>query len=196
VTGWRELGRWPSRIAAVSVLALLLGLLHAGLVAPYLDYLTALDERVAIKAALLDRMRALVEAPPPPAAPEGALTRLLLPDLSDAQAVGQVQDRLKHLAADSGVELQGIQVLPRSDMPGLARLAVRLRASADMAALQRFLHDIESAEPALLVDNLRIQSRLARGPAAFATPAGAAAPAATAPLDIQLDAIGFKVDAS
>jgi Type II secretion system (T2SS), protein M subtype b len=191
VTGWRELGRWPSRIAALGVLALLLGLLHAGLVAPYLDYLTALDERVAIKAALLDRMRAVAEAPPPPAAPEGALARLLLPDLSDAQAVGQVQDRLKHLAANSGVELQGIQVLPRSDMPGLVRLAVRLRASADMAALQRFLHDIESAEPALLVDNLRIQSRLARGPASVG-----AAPGAAAPLDIQLDAIGFKVDAS
>jgi len=191
VTGWRELGRWPSRIAALGVLALLLGLLHAGLVAPYLDYLTALDERVAIKAALLDRMRAVAEAPPPPAAPEGALTRLLLPDLSDAQAVGQVQDRLKHLAANSGVELQGIQVLPRSDMPGLVRLAVRLRASADMAALERFLHDIESTEPALLVDNLRIQSRLARGPAAVA-----AVPGAAAPLDIQLDAIGFKVDAS
>jgi len=191
VTGWRELGRWPSRIAALGVLALLLGLLDAGLVAPYLDYLGTLDERVATKAALLDRMRALTEAPPPATAPEGALTRLLLPDISDAQAVGQMQDRLKHLAADSGVELQGIQVLPRSETPGLARLAVRLRASADMAALERFLHEVESAEPVLLVDNLRIQTRLGRGPAPIATPAGAAAP-----LDIQLDAIGFKADAS
>lgn len=182
-----ELGRWPSRIAALGVLALLLGLLHAGLVAPYLDYVGALDERVATKTALLDRMRALTEAPPLAAAPEAALARLLLPDLSDAQAVGQVQDRLKHLAADCGVELQGIQVLPRIEAPGLARLAVRLRASADMAALARFLHGVESAEPVLLVDNLRIQSRLARG----GTPA-----AATPPLDIQLDAIGFKADAS
>jgi hypothetical protein len=189
VRGWGELGRrWPSRIAALGVLALLLGLLDAGLVAPYLDYVGELDERVATKAALLDRMRALAEAPEPAAAPAAALTRLLLPDISDAQAVGQVQDRLKHLAADAGVDLQGIQVLPRGETPGLARLAVRLRASADMAALLRFLHEVESAEPVLLVDNLRIQSRLARG----AAPAGAAA----VPLDIQLDAIGFKADAS
>ncbi len=184
--GPSELGRWPSRLAALTVLALLLGLLHAGLVAPYLDYAGALDDRVATKAALLDRMRALTEAPQPEAAPAATLTRLLLPDISDAQAVGQVQDRLKQLAADNGVELHGIQVLPRTETPGLARLAVRLRASADMAALHRFLHAVESTEPVLLVDNLRIQSRLGRG----------AAPTATAPLDIQLDAIGFKADAS
>jgi hypothetical protein len=190
VTGWNELGRWPSRLAALAVLALLLGLLDAGLLAPYLDYVGALDDRVATKAALLDRMRALTAAPQPAAAPAATLTRLLLPDLSDAQALGQVQDRLKHLAADSGVELQGIQVLPRSETPGLARLAVRLRASADMAALDRFLLAVERAEPVLLVDNLRIQSRLARGAAAINAP-----PSAT-PLDIQLDAIGFKADAS
>lgn len=181
-----ELGRWPSRVAALVVLALLLALLHAGLFAPYLGYVEALEERVATKAVLLDRMRALSEAPPPTATPDGELTRLLLPDLSDAQALGQVQDRLKQLAAASGVELQGVQVLPRVELPGLARLAVRLRANADMGALHRFLYAVEAAEPALVVDNLRIQSRLVRG----------APPGAAPPLDIQLDAVGFKADAS
>jgi len=181
-----ELGRWPSRLVALVVLALLLGLVHAGLVAPYLDYLGALDERVATKSALLARMRALSTAPPPAASSETELTHLLLPDLTDAQTLGQMQDRLKYLAADAGVELQGVQVLPRSEMPGLARLAVRLRASADMAALQRFLYAIETAEPALVVDNLRIQAHLRGAPSA----------AAGAPLDVQLDALGFKADAS
>jgi hypothetical protein len=187
VSRWSELGRWPSRLAALVVLALLLGLVHAGLVAPYLDYLGALDDQVATKSALLERMRALSAAPPPVAVSETELTRLLLPDLTDAQTLGQMQDRLKNLAADAGVELQGVQVLPRSEMPGLARLAVRLRASADMAALQRFLHAVESAQPALVVDNLRIQARLRGAPTVAA---------GTSSLDIQLDALGFKADAS
>jgi hypothetical protein len=190
---FRELRGWPSRIAALAVL-LLLGLLHAGLIAPYLDYVGALDERVAIKAALLDRMRALSQAAPPPtdgaaAAPDALLARLLLPDISDAQAIAQMQDRLKHLAADHGIELQNIQVLPRAETSSLARLGVRLRGSADMAALERFLHAVEGAEPTLLIDNLRIQSRLARG-------AAPPPPGTAAPLDIQLDAIGFKAGTS
>jgi general secretion pathway protein M len=187
----RELRGWPSRIAALAVLALLLGLLHAGLIAPYLEYVATLDERVAVKSALLDRLQGLTEAPPTPqaVAPDALLTKLLLPDISDAQAVGQVQDRLKRLAADHGIELQNIQVLPRTETAGLARLAVRLRGTADMAALNQFLYAVESAEPTLLVDNLRIQSRLARG--APPAPSGTAAP-----LDIQLDAVGFKASAS
>jgi general secretion pathway protein M len=193
VSRFRELRGWPSRIAALAVLALLLGLLHAGLIAPYLDYAGALDERVAIKSALLDRMRAMSDAPQPAAesaaAPDALLARLLLPDISDAQAIAQMQDRLKHLAADHGIELQNIQVLPRAETSSLARLGVRLRGSADMAALERFLHAVEGAEPTLLIDNLRIQSRLARGTAP--PPPGTAAP-----LDIQLDAIGFKAGTS
>ena len=178
------LARWPSRVAALAVLALLLGLLHAGLVMPYLAYVDGVDERVATRDAVLARMRALAAAPDPrPAATEPAA--LLLPDVSEAQAVGQLQERLKGFAAANGLELQGIQVLPRVDTPAVTRLGVRLRGGGDMAALNRFLHAIESAQPALLVDHLRLQSRVPRAPSTGGPTS----------LDVQLDVVGFRLDA-
>ncbi len=177
--------RWPSRLAALAVLAVLLGLLYAGLMVPYLAYVDGLDERVAARGAVLARMRALAAAPDPGPAPTEP-TALLLPDLSEAQAVGQLQERLKSFAAANGLELQGIQVLPRVETPAVTRLGVRLRGGGDMAALNRFLYAVESAGPALVVDNVRVQSRAPRAPSA----------GAPMPLDVQLDVVGFLMDAS
>jgi general secretion pathway protein M len=180
----RERGSLPSRAAALVLLGLVVALLYAGLIAPYRDYVAALDDRLDAKASILDRMRSLTRQPAAPDDPATAATldALLLPDLSDAQAVGQLQDRLKEFAAAGGVDLQGVQVLPPIETATLSRLAVRLRGAADMAALNRFLHAVESTRPVLLIDNLRIQSR---------APRGAPSPA-SAVLDIQLDVIGFK----
>jgi general secretion pathway protein M len=179
-----DVAPWLSRTAALLVLAVLLALVHAGLVAPYFDHVAALDDKLANRAAVLERMRALGDGEA--AAPTPTTASLLLPAVSDAQAVGTLQDRLKAFAARDGLELQNLQVLPRGDLPGVARLAVRLRAVGDIGALNRFLHAVESAEPVLLVDNLRIQSRTPRP-----TPG-----AASAALDVQLDVVGFKADAS
>ncbi|MBI3514402.1 MAG: type 4a pilus biogenesis protein PilO [Proteobacteria bacterium] len=179
------LGRWPSRAAALAVLAVLAAWLHAGLVAPYLTYLEGLNDRVTAQAAIFARMAALAATPEAPVpSPEPAA--LLLPDGSDAQALADLQDRLKRIASGNGLEVQGIQVLPRSETQVVARLGVRLRGTGDMAALNRFVHAVESATPALSVDNLRIQSRAQRGPSAAAAP----------PLDLQLDVVGFRMTGS
>ena len=186
MTALGALGRWPSRLAALALLAVLAALLHAGLVAPYLAYLDGLDDRVTAQATILARMRVLAAAPETAApAPEPAV--LLLPDGSDAQALADLQDRLKQVAGGNGIEVQGIQMLPRSETQAVARLGVRLRGTGDMAALNRFLHAVESAAPALAVDNLRIQSR---------APRGAAAAAGAPPLDLQLDVVGFRMTGS
>jgi hypothetical protein len=179
---------WLSRTAALLVLAVIGALAYAGVVAPYLGYVGQLDEQLASRTTVLERMRAVAQAPAPSGTP--ALVHadaLLLGEASDAQAVGTLQDRLKGFAARDGLELQGVQVLPRSEQAAVARLAVRVRAAGDMAALNRFLHAVESAEPVLLIDNLRIQSRSPRP--VPGTPPNSA-------LDVQLDVIGFKADAS
>jgi len=194
VTRLDELGRGPSRVGALAVLALLLALIYAGLALPYLGYIDGLDEQVATRQAVLERMRALTTTPDPNAERSiaTAATALLLPDVSEAQAVGQLQDRLKRFATSDGIELQGLQVLPHVETTAVTRLGVRLRGSGDMPALNRFLYAIESAEPALLVDNLRLQARTVGTPAPAAASSGAqATPSAT--LDIQLDVVGFRL---
>ncbi|MBV8170030.1 MAG: hypothetical protein JO021_24810 [Alphaproteobacteria bacterium] len=181
-----DLAPWASRTAALLVLAVIAGLVYAGVVAPYLGYVGQLDDQLANRATVLERMRAVSQATTPAPTPVSA-TALLLGEASDAQALGALQDRLKGFAARDGLELSGVQVLPRADQVAVSRLAVRLRAVGDMAALNRFLHAVESAEPVLLIDNLRIQSRTPR-PTPGTPPSGT--------LDVQLDVIGFKADAS
>jgi hypothetical protein len=189
-----ELGRGPSRVGALGVLALLLALIYAGLVLPYLGYIDGLDEQVATRQAVLERMRALTTTPGASAERSAATAAdaLLMPDVSEAQVVGQLQDRLKRFAASDGIELQGLQVLPHVETTAVTRLGVRLRGNGDMLALNRFLYAIESAEPALLVDSLRLQARATGSPASTAA---SSSPQATPPatLDVQLDVVGFRL---
>jgi hypothetical protein len=185
-----DMAPWLSRVLALLVVAVIAALIHVGVVAPYLGYVDRLDDQLASRAAVLERMRAVSQAPAPaaiPPAPPVSAAALLFGEASDAQAVGALQDKLKGFAARDGLELSGVQVLPRAEQVAVARLAVRLRAVGDMAALNRFLHAVESAEPVLLVDNLRIQSRTQR-------PTPGTPPSST--LDVQLDVVGFKADAS
>jgi hypothetical protein len=178
---------WLSRVLALLVVAVIAALIYVGVAAPYLDYVGRLDDQLANRATVLERMRAVAQSTPTASPPPVATAALLFGEASDAQAVGALQDRLKGFAARDGLELSGVQVLPRAEQVAVARLAVRLRAVGDMAALNRFLHAVESAEPVLLVDNLRVQSRTPR-------PTPGTPPSST--LDVQLDVIGFKADAS
>lgn len=180
LAGWRG---GPSRLTAVLILILALALIHAGLLSPYLAHVGAQAERLDARADILARMRRLAEQPAPAddAAARARLAALLLPAGSEAQAVAQLQDRLKAIALEAGVDLQGLQVLPAVETALLSRLTVRLRGSADIAAAGRFLQAVESGTPALLVDNLRLQSRVLRGPGAGAL------------LDLQLDVAGFRL---
>lgn len=179
-------GSAPSRLAALLLLLVVLGLAYAGLAAPYLAHVGAITERLDARADILARMRRIAEQPAPAddASAGAQLGRLLLTAGSEAQAVAQLQDRLKAIALDAGVDLLGVQVLPAVETAQLSRLTLRLRGTADIAAASRFLHAVESGAPALLVENLRLQSRTLRGPGAGSL------------LELQLDVAGFRVGAA
>lgn len=172
-------GTPAARAAALALLALLGAGIWAGPVAIYLEAREVSSARVARAEALVHRQRALA-ALPADAAARGSSSDLLLDDLPSAQVFAALSERIKAAADGAGVSLQGLQSLGEDAALGMTRAGIRLRGSADLPALARFLDAVENARPFLRIDGLRIQSRQAIGGDG------------DMPLDIQLDVFGFK----
>ncbi len=167
-----------SRAAAIVILLALLGGLWLGPVAAYRAVVGGGALRLATAEGALLRDRALVRAPEE-AASTTAAQAVLFPAASDAQAPALLQETLKHAATAAQVEIEFIQVLQPETLGGASRMSVRLKARADITALDRLLYAIETSRPLLYADNLQIQSRAVR-------------PAAPpAPLEFQVDVSGF-----
>jgi hypothetical protein len=73
-----------------------------------------------------------------------------------------------------------LQSLGEESVLGLQRSGVRLRGTATLSGLSRFLAAVEGGTPLLIVDGLRVQSRLGGG----ATQDDR--------LEIQMDIVGFR----
>jgi len=170
--------RLLSRAAALAILAGIIALIWIGPVALYVDFLDANGRALATAQETLSRYRVLASAKPLDVSVEDKT--LLLPDISDAQAVALLQESLKAAAAAAQVEIQGLQVLQDEPFAGAARVGVRLRGHADIGGLANLLYAIEAARPLLYADNLTVQSR-------SATPT-----TPPALLDFQIDVSAFK----
>ena len=176
------------RSAALAIFALLMIALWIGPAAAYFGLVQSGSDEIEHQTALLQRYRALAEAPYAAASPP--TPDLLLPEIPDSQAVARLQELLKATAATAQVQVQGFQVLRAEPLPGAVKIGVRLRGSGDIAALGRLLYSVEAARPLLVPDNLQVQGRAA-------TPAAGNAPdPAPAPLEFQLDVSGFKAGGS
>lgn len=169
-----------SRGAALAILAALILLLGVAPLAAYCRLLADNSDMLAAKSALLLRYRTL--AATTPRVPTAAEPDLLYPDIPESQAVALLQETVKTIATAARVQVQGFQVLRGEAQSGATRIAVRVRASGDMASLRGLVYAVETARPLLYPDNLQIQAHAA-------TP-GAAAGA----LDFQLDITGFKAE--
>jgi hypothetical protein len=168
------------RISALAILAVLVALFCFGPLAAYCDLIDGNSDALAVKAALLQRYRALSSGGPSSSMPTGPA--LLYPDMPESQASALLQEAVKTAAATAHVQVQGLQVLRGEAAGGATRIGVRVRASGDMASLRSFVYAIETAQPVLYPDNLSIQSH-------------ATSPdAAPSSLDFQLDISGFKTE--
>jgi general secretion pathway protein M len=174
-----------TRAGAVGILLLLLLMLWVGPIGAYFDFVAAGADELAQKTALLQRYRALADAPPAGRQePPRGDPSMLIPAVPEAQALALLQETVKSAAAAAQVQIQGLQVLRSEGEAGVLRIGVRVRAAGDVASLGRLLYAIEAARPLLYPDNLQIQSQ----PAAPGTP--------PSPLQFQLDIAGFKAGPS
>lgn len=171
-----------ARAAALAILLALAAFAWIGPVAAYRDLVGADARRLADADANLTRYRTLVGAAP--AATTAIDTALLLPDISDAQAIALLQEALKSAAATAQVEIQGLQVLQTDTLGGASRVGVRLKGRGVIAGLDRLLYAIEASRPLLYPDNLQIQAH------------GRDAGATQGALDFQLDVSAFRAGAA
>lgn len=167
-----------NRGAAIAILVVLALVLWLGPVASYFDLLGDNAQRLAQAEQKLARYRALAGAAPE-TAPAVAEATILLPAVSDAQAVALMQETIKGAASSAQVAIEGIQVMPPEMSAGASRVGLRLRGRADLAGLDRLLYAIEASRPLLHPDNLQIQAHAMQAPAAPL-------------LDFQLEVTGFK----
>jgi general secretion pathway protein M len=75
---------------------------------------------------------------------------------TEALASAELQNIVKTAVADAGGQLTSTQGLPGKLTDGFFRVAVKVRMTGTTEALVGVLHTIESAVPALLVDQLDI----------------------------------------
>ena len=170
------------RMAALAILAVLVGVFFVGPFAAYCGLIDENHDALANRATLLQRYRALargsgaarVTAPSGPA--------LLYPDMPESQASALLQETVKNTAAAAHVQVQGLQVLRSDSSGGATRIGVRVRGSGDMTSLRSLIYAIETARPVLYPDNLTIQAHPTSADAAPST------------LDFQLDVSGFKTE--
>ena len=170
-----------SRAAALLILAALIGIVWLGPVNLYFDALGTTAQELAVRERTLQRYRELLGTGAPKERTADADSQaLILADLSESQAIAALQERLNSTAAATRVVVQGLQVLPPEPFSGSVKVGVRLRATTDIAGVNRLLYDIENARPALYSDNLQINAHALGG----TNPAAA--------LDVQIDVYAFK----
>tara|TARA_R110002072_G_scaffold94046_2_gene208179 strand:+ start:2856 stop:3341 length:486 start_codon:yes stop_codon:yes gene_type:complete len=91
------------------------------------------------------------EGRPPAADP----ARYLVAGTSRAEATADLQARLSDAASAAGIELSSFRFAPADENSPL-HLTVDVEAQGDMIGLGRFLHQVESSLPALIISRTRI----------------------------------------
>jgi hypothetical protein len=153
-----------SRIAALALLVLVVGLLYATFVDPVLDDFAATRQRLAQNTALAERYQQLADGLP---GRRAALAELqqhplaqagFLASANESLAGAELQSRIKSLVEAAQGELKSTQVLPAQQDGEFRRVGVRGEMSMTLAATQRVIHEIEATPPWLLLDHVDIHS--------------------------------------
>ncbi len=83
---------------------------------------------------------------------------LLFAGSSDTVAGAALQSTLKELIEDGGATLSSAELLPPQTTDNFRRVAVRVSFSGDLDLITNVLEGVETASPAIFVDNLDIRT--------------------------------------
>ncbi|MDQ3674131.1 MAG: type II secretion system protein GspM [Gemmatimonadota bacterium] len=153
--------------AALSAASLVLVLA----VLPFSGRWSAREDAIAAKRQQLARLTAVVgsgssvqRAVDSLRAERGSSTGRVVRGATPALAAAKLQELLRDYAEASKVDIGDVDVggNPTTDSTGLAAIPVRLTADGDVNGLTELLWQIEHGEKLLIVDELRVISRLSR----------------------------------
>jgi general secretion pathway protein M len=182
-------GSVPSRVLALGLLVLALGLVYLGALRPVLALYRSnaerieqlLDqrgrfERMAARRAELERALAVARRDP-------AFSKHYLRSTSPSLAVAELQAHLSRMVATAEGSLQSTQPLTAEAGDDLREVRLRVRLRADIEGLEELLYRLESGTPLLVLDELSVRAR----PVLSARRGRSAQPS----LEVQLDVAGF-----
>lgn len=153
-----------SRAAALALALGLPALLLFGAVLPLQERLQTLDEEIVGLEEQIARFQEQLTRTEPRTEIE-ILDTALLAGASEASAAAQLQDLADRAISAAGGEVESIRVeqtRPFQDGTGTVQVPITVELTADMPALQRLLHRVESGTPYLFVDRLAARA-LRRG---------------------------------
>lgn len=173
---------------AVVLLFLAIAVLGATAAAPYIQ-LARIDSEFAAQEAELTKLRrnhadeASLRAENENLISSGQSATLLL----EGETIGIAGATLQRLIADLVVAHNGtassLQVLPPATEDDLVRISLSLSLSVGIDGLQGFLHALETGQPLIFIDDIRVRS----GQSEFSVPD----PHLLGPLDVTLQVSAF-----
>lgn len=73
-----------------------------------------------------------------------------------------LQNRIQTLVDGETGEVRSIQVLPESEEDGFEKIGLRVTLTAAIPTMQKIFYDIETAVPALFIENLDVRTNIRR----------------------------------
>jgi len=189
----RSLSPDKSRQLALAILAGVIVLAVAAIAVPtwlaHRHYDRALEEG----AELLQRYKRIAATRPDVARSLEAMRlresrRFFLRPGAAALSAAEEQEVLRGVIEGNGARLITMQVPPSKEEGRYRQVAVNVQITANINALRRILHTIESATPYLFVDNLMVRSQV---PSTFKP-----APGAEPEMFVQFDVYGYSLPGS
>lgn len=159
---------WVSRLVALLLLVLVMTAGYVFLVEPIVAAYADIDQAIADTRERAEHFERLGETRPALAAQMAELDRrqtsqgYYLSGGTDALTAAALQDRLKQVVEANGATIRSIQPLLGADEQGFRRVTVRVRMTATTASLFRSIYALEAGAPLVFIENIDIQSRLAR----------------------------------
>ena len=157
-----------SRLLALGLLVLVIGLAWIILVEPIRADFAAQETRIARATELLERFEKALNNEPKLRAEieslrknDGSPDPFLKGDSTQIIAAN-LQNQIQTLVAGEPGDIRSIQVLPESEEDGFEKIGLRVTLTAGIPTMQKIFYDIESSVPALFIDNLDVRTNIRR----------------------------------
>lgn len=161
---WQRLSVRERTLASLALGALLLVIIRYGIIDPYLAYAARLEEEIEQEVQRVVKMQRQHDRR---AQVEEQLTRLrqhfqqtrqqLIPGGTPPLATAQLQERVRALATQSGLDLVTTQVMREEAAGEFRKIAVQVTLRGDLPALANFLARVEYGEWRLAVTTLEVR---------------------------------------
>ncbi|GER06635.1 hypothetical protein GCM10007972_03110 [Iodidimonas muriae] len=91
-----------------------------------------------------------------------AQSGIFLKGLSDALAAARLQTYLGEAISSNGGDVRSVQSLPVDKAEGLSRVRLRVQFLTNIRGLAQLLQQLETGQPAVFVDAVKLRTRLER----------------------------------